>query len=199
MDRHAGRFGGAAARDSVPVSSGGSYHAPRLSSSGRSYLERRRTRIGEVIQTDAQEQQAIDALDRDWNALAVAVCGSARGLACDTPTARTLGSGWLSDWRSSLEAFRAWRDENRTSIIIWGSQFADEAHGWRAELERFAGDVERVSGTAPIATAPVESTPIADALARVGRETSSAVLRPVGIFAGLALAIVILSRFMRAA
>ena len=197
IDSHAPRFGGAAARHSVPVSEGGTYHAPRLSHSGRSYLERRRSRVGQFTQSDAQQQQAIDSLDRDWNALAVSVCGTARGLGCDTATARTLGAGWVQEFRSSLGDFRAWRDDSRASLIVWGSQFADEVHGWRAELERYSGDVERVSGTRPIATAPVEPTPIADALARAGAATSERVLRPVGIFAGLALALVILSQFMR--
>lgn len=153
----------------------------RSSASSSSWNERRRARIGQVFATDSGYQAAVDSLDRDWNGLAVTVCGTARGLLqCDTPQARELGAGWVEEFRATLGDWRTWRDDFRQRIAFWALDTNAEIDGWRAELERFRGDAARVTGTTATASprqpseSPIEG--IGRGVERVGLELA----RPVG-------------------
>lgn len=140
-------------------------------------------RVGGILGTDAEYQAQIDSLDRDWNGLSVAVCDTARGLGCDTETARRLGPAWVAQFRSTLGQWRDFRDDYRQRLIHWGfGQDSDEIDGWRRELARLRDDVTAAGVTT---VSPREADPdMGDVLATAARGTGEAlstnVIRPLG-------------------
>lgn len=150
-----------------------------------------------MLETDSGVQGAVSSLDRDWNALATAVCGSARALlTCDTPAARALGHAWVTEFLGTIGDWRTFRDDFRQRWFTWALDANAEIDGWRAELERFRGDVARVTGQTPTATPQAPTPSPLDALGRGGERLATTVLQPLG-FALAALAVLFGLSFLR--
>jgi len=146
----------------------------------------RGARVGQVpdiLATDSGMQARVSSLDRDWNALAVSVCGAARGLACDTPTSRALGPAWVGEFQSALGDWRSFRDDFRQSVLQWGLDTGSQLDAWQRELERFRGDVTRVTHQAPTATTltpPSVTAALAEGAGSIARDVAA----PIGIALG---------------
>lgn len=122
-------------------------------------LPHTRVQVGDVFLTDADVQREVARLDATWNALRVAVCGTARGV-CDrsTAAARELGGPWVDNFEARLTAFREWRDDRRLSWFSSAFTFNSEAQGWQSEAEALAADVATATGApSPIPSAPAYS------------------------------------------
>lgn len=136
-------------------------------------------RIGQA--TDSVYLEAARQIDADFNAITVAVWGSARGVLSIedgdhlTPAGRELGRPWRSAFRETLERWRNDRDELRETGLIFGTTWGPRLDAYRADVERFAADVRRVSPETPIPTPPRQPDPgILEGAARgLGRGLSS--------------------------
>lgn len=136
-------------------------------------------RIGQA--TDSVYLEAARQLDTDFNALAVAVWGEARGLMRPedgdhlTATGRALGEPWRSALRATIERWRSDRDELRETGLIFGTVWGPRIDAYRADVERFAADVRRVSPETPLPTPPRTPEPgaLEGAARSLGRGLSS--------------------------
>lgn len=142
----------------------------------------------------------VSALDARWSALQEQVCGSARGVTCDSEIARALGPAWVSSFLSQLDAWRAQRDDWRGELLpgFFASTGSDAAalERFRAELETHTADVRRVSGELGAPDVAEPQGPIDRTISEMGqaaREAAEAAALPIGLGVAAIVAVLALS------
>lgn len=152
-----------------------------------------RARIGQVTTDDLQAR--VDSLDRDWNALRTAVCGSARGL-CMGGASAQLGASWVQAFETSIGDWRSWRDDFRQRWMTWGISDGHEIDRWRDELTRYRGDVEHVTGVDPVPSAQEAPEGALDQLGHVAADVARNTATGIGAGAGLGIVVALIAAAM---
>ncbi len=169
--------------------------APRSTSSA--WARSRGVTVGQVVATTDDLQARVDSLDRDWNALRTAVCGSARAVGCTGPVATQLGASWVQSFETSVGDWRAFRDDFRQRWFTWGISDGHTIDRWRDELTRYRDDVQAATGVDPVAS-PQEAPP--SALEQAGAAVADAARNAgtgIGIGAGIALLVFVAAMALR--
>lgn len=173
----------------VPLAEAGTDALIRASHGPRS-----RTGVGQLVTSDEDLQGRITQIDNDFNALMVAVYGSARALpSTPTPAGTALGASWRTAFLATMEQWRNARDEFRNAgaldtLMRSGSLWTQRLDRFAADLVRLSSDVARVSGgVSPIPSAPpVPTLPITlDTGAARAVEAVGGIATAVAVTAGI--------------
>lgn len=126
---------------------------------------RSRTGVGQIVTSEETLGSRVRQMDNDFNALMVAVYGSARALPTNpTPAGTALGASWRTSFLATMEQWRNTRDELRDSSLM--DTLLRSATAWhhrldafQSDLTRYSSDVARVSGgVSPIPSPPPAPT-----------------------------------------